>query len=185
MTRGPYELPPGRNMPVVSTYAPNTVTQLSRTPRILNNLPASVAVRGAENLLLQCAELLHLLARRAHSLFIILPIGIFFRRNSNIIVVGSQISTSFLYSAVYYLLVYNPSRPCLTPERRFHLNQTRSLSYSYISPNQTCLPYILTFNPAPQPPKFPTFNLTWYQVPGTRFHAKKGQKPKKRYTYAF
>ena len=73
----------------------------------------------------------------------------------------------------------NPSRPCLTPECRFHLNQTRSLSYSYISPNQTCLPYILTFNPAPQPPKFPTFNLTWYQVPGTRFHAKKGQKPKK------
>ena len=159
MTRGPYELPPGRNMPVVSTYAPNTVTQLSRTPRILNNLPASVAVRGAENLLLQCAELLHLLARRAHSLFIILPIGIFFRRNSNIIVVGSQISTSFLYSAVYYLLVYNPSRPCLTPECRFHLNLTRPLLLVYIPyPNMPSI--YVNIKSHSTNPRLPTFNRT-------------------------
>ena len=30
------------------------------------------------------------------------------------------------------LLVYNPSRPCLTPECKYHLNQTRSFFYSYI-----------------------------------------------------
>ena len=35
-----------------------------------------------------------------------------------------------------------------------HLNQTRSFSYSYISPNQTRLPRTLRFNPAPQTPAF-------------------------------
>ena len=69
-------------------------------------------------------------------------------------VVASQTSTSYLCSAVYYLLVYNPSRPCLTPECGFHLNQTRSLSNSYISRNQKCLPYMLGFNPAPYTPDF-------------------------------
>ena len=71
-------------------------------------------------------------------------------------VVAGQISTSYLCSAVYSLLVYscNPSRPCLTPECRFHLNQTRSLSYSYISPSQTCLPCMSRFNPAPQTADF-------------------------------
>ena len=73
---------------------------------------------------------------------------------NNNTVVSSQISTSYLCSAVYSLLVNNPSRPCLTPECRVHPNQTRSLSYSYISPNQTCLPHMLTFNPAPQTPDF-------------------------------
>ena len=42
--------------------------------------------------------------------------------------VASQISTNYLCSAVYSLLVYNPSRPCLTAECRFDLNQTRPLS---------------------------------------------------------
>ena len=38
MARGPYDVFPGRNMSVVSMYAPdtNTITQLSRTPRTLN-----------------------------------------------------------------------------------------------------------------------------------------------------
>ena len=58
-------------------------------------------------------------------------------------------------SAVYYLLVHNPSRPCLTPERRFHLSRTRSLSPTSISHNQTYLSMSTTiFNPALQTPDF-------------------------------
>ena len=55
---------------------------------------------------------------------------------NNTTVVASQISPSYLCFAVYSLLVYNPSRPCVTPECGFHLNQARSLSFSHVSPNQ-------------------------------------------------
>ena len=48
--------------------------------------------------------------------------------------VASQRSTRYLCSTVYYMLVYNPSRPCLIPACRFHLNQTRSLSPTRIYP---------------------------------------------------
>ena len=67
------------------------------------------------------------------------------------IVVSSQISTSFPCSVEFYLLVYNPSRSYLTPECEFHLNQARSLSYLYVSPNKTC---------RSTNSRFPTFNLT-------------------------
>ena len=61
-----------------------------------------------------------------------------------------------------YFGVCNPSRPCLSHECESNLNQNRSLSYSYVSPNQTRLPYVLRFNPAPQTPDFPysTFTFT-------------------------
>ena len=67
------------------------------------------------------------------------------------IVVSSQISTSFPCSVEFYLLVYNPSRSYLTPECEFHLNQARSLSYLYVSPNKTC---------RSTNSRFPTFNLS-------------------------
>ena len=43
MARGPYEMSPGRIMPLVSTYILNinTVTQLPRTPRTLNTLTST------------------------------------------------------------------------------------------------------------------------------------------------
>ena len=41
-----------------------------------------------------------------------------------------------------YFGVCNPSRPCLSHECESNLNQNRSLSYSYVSPNQTRLPSV-------------------------------------------
>ena len=55
-------------------------------------------------------------------------------------------------SAVYALRVCIPRCSSLARECEFSLNQARSLSYSYVSPNQTCLPYMFRFNPVPQPP---------------------------------
>ena len=82
---------------------------------------------------------------------------------NNTTVVASQISPSYLCFAVYSLLVYNPSRPCVTPECGFHLNQARSLSFSHVSPNQN-MPSVYVKNKTKQSrstnPRFPTFNLT-------------------------
>ena len=48
-----------------------------------------------------------------------------------------------------------------------HPSQTRSLSYTYIFPNQTCLQYnMLRFNPRSTNPRFPTFNLTLIKYQG-------------------
>ena len=92
------------------------------------------------------------------------PFSLNYHNSSTIrdVIVASQMSTSFLYSAVYDLLVYNPSRACLSPECEFNLNRTRSLSYSYVSPNQTCLPYMLPGKVQSRStnPRLPTFNLT-------------------------
>ena len=69
-------------------------------------------------------------------------------------VVASQISNQLpVFCRVYFACVYL-SRPRLTPEWRFHLKHTRSLSYSYTSANLACLPYTLRFNPATQTPDF-------------------------------
>ena len=73
---------------------------------------------------------------------------------TNNTVVVSQISTRYLRSAVYRLSITRRVHVSLTPACKFQLNQTRSLSYLYISPNQTCLPNTARFNLAPHTPDF-------------------------------
>ena len=76
------------------------------------------------------------------------------RLNLNEQVVVSNVSISFLYSAVYYLPVHIALRPSLRSECKPHLNQTRSLSYSYIYPSESCILHVLSFNPAPRNQEF-------------------------------
>ena len=63
-------------------------------------------------------------------------------------------------------LSISSSRPSLASQRELNLNRTRSLSYSHVAPNQTCLPCMFIYvkiQSHSANPTFPTSNRTRVQ----------------------